>query len=68
MNFKQILFSFTALLISQIAVAQGYTVSGHITDASDNSDMIGVTVVLTSAADTTQKLGNVTDVEGNFSV
>lgn len=45
---------------------QGYKIEGKITDATDNSELIGVSVVLQKAEDTSSKTGVVTDINGNF--
>ncbi len=51
-----------------ICLAQSFTVSGKITDAKDNSPLIGVNILLTSKQDTTQWKGASTDLDGNFSI
>jgi len=47
---------------------QTHSVSGHIIDANDGSGLIGVGAVLIPDLDTTNKLGTVTDVDGNFKI
>lgn len=64
---KQLLFS-ALLLFFSITQAQTYSVSGKVTDAKDNSPLIGVNVLLTNAKDTTQSKGASTDLDGNFSI
>lgn len=39
-----------------------------ITDAKDNSELIGVNVTITNVKDSTQTKGESTDLEGNFSI
>lgn len=48
--------------------SQGYNVTGTILDETDNSTLIGVSVMVHPVSDTTQKYGTVTDVDGNFSI
>ncbi len=52
--------------LSLNSVAQTYSVTGHLADGKDNSDLMGVTVVVKSTTDTTYKNGNTTDSAGNF--
>ncbi len=59
-----LIFGFILLSISTLA--QTYTITGRITDANDNSSLIGVTAILTKVSDTTNKTGTVTDANGNF--
>jgi len=46
--------------------AQTNMLSGKLLDAADNSALIGATVVIYPATDTSQKSGSVTDVDGGF--
>jgi uncharacterized membrane protein YgcG len=58
---------FCSLLVLCInAAAQPYTVSGHVTGTADTSALIGVTVIMVDAADTSKKVGSITDENGNF--
>lgn len=52
----------------QTSFAQKVSVKGQIIDQTDNSAMIGVGVLLINPADTTIKLGNATDLDGNFKI
>jgi len=54
------------LCISIFTQAQSFNISGTVLDQTDNSSLIGVSVVLLPASDTTQKMGGVTDIDGNF--
>ena len=63
------LFIFSLLLISFSSFAQPYTISGKVADAADTSALIGVTVIVKSAADSTLPAnGGVTDADGKFNV
>lgn len=63
------LFGIVLLLFSlQTSFAQKVSVKGQIVDQTDNSAMIGVGVLLINPADTTIKLGNATDLDGNFRI
>jgi hypothetical protein len=55
-------------LLTSVLYAQGVKVQGQIVDAKDNSPMIGVTVILSNLADSTQKKGAITDLEGVFEI
>lgn len=57
-----IIFLFTAIL----SMAQGYKVSGVLTDADDALGMSSANVILTNAADSTKWQGAVADVDGRF--
>ena len=62
---KQILFVvFLSCLFS--SNAQPFLVSGKITDAKDNSGLIGVNVTLTDAKDSTRVYGASSDIDGSF--
>jgi hypothetical protein len=52
----------------QNVFAQSYVVTGRVLDSKDTLTLIGVTAVLTSEIDTTQKKGAVTDENGNFTI
>jgi predicted nucleotidyltransferase len=63
------LFSIVFLLFSlQISFAQKVYVKGQIVDQADNSPMIGVGVLFINPVDTVLKLGNATDLDGNFKI
>ena len=47
--------------------AQNFSVSGTVSDSVDHSSLIGVSVWLLNASDTTQRKGTVTDISGRFS-
>ncbi|MBT1703802.1 outer membrane beta-barrel protein [Chryseosolibacter indicus] len=53
-------------LLCSVGFAQNFSVSGKIQDSSDSSSLIGVSVWLYPAQDTTIRSGVVTDVEGKF--
>ena len=57
-----------AALLQLSAYGQGFTVSGTLLDETDNSSLIGVSVVLSPTSDTSLKYGGVTDLDGKFSV
>lgn len=57
-----------ALLSGHLLSAQTFSVSGTILDGTDNSSLIGVTVVVSPVKDSAQKFGNVTDEDGKFSI
>ncbi|MCC6582918.1 MAG: TonB-dependent receptor [Chitinophagales bacterium] len=62
---KQILFVvFLSCLFS--SKAQPFLVSGKITDAKDNSGLIGVNITLTNTKDTTRVFGASSDIDGSF--
>lgn len=53
-------------LFCSVGFAQNYSVSGVVADSVDRSPLIGVSVWLLNAADTTQRKGAVTDIDGRF--
>jgi len=59
---------FSILLFSFSIAAQTYSISGRIADFKDTSSLIGVTVILKNADDTSIKtgLGAITDEKGSF--
>lgn len=61
-------FLFIALLSGNILSAQTFSIKGSVLDGTDNSALIGVPVVVSPINDTSQKYGNVTDVDGSFSI
>ncbi len=61
-----ILFFLACYSIS--CAAQGYAISGKVTDKKDASPLISVSVLAVNTADTSQKNGGVTDIDGNFSI
>jgi hypothetical protein len=65
---RKLLFTAALCLVYSYAFSQGFNISGTILDETDNSALIGVSVILTSVTDTSQKSGGVTDVDGNFNV
>ena len=65
---KNLLLLFATLLFHYAVYSQPYSISGSVLDETDNSALIGVSVVLVPVSDTAQKLGAVTDLDGNFSV
>jgi hypothetical protein len=54
------------VLLSHAAFAQQTGVTGVVADSTDNTTLIGVTVLLQQASDSTWKRGTVTDVDGKF--
>jgi Outer membrane protein beta-barrel family/CarboxypepD_reg-like domain len=56
------------LLLSFNIAAQSYNVTGRITEEKDNGTLIGVSVTITKAVDTSFKTGTVTDAGGNFQI
>jgi hypothetical protein len=54
------------VLLSHAALAQQFSVTGVVADSTDNTTLIGVTVLLQQASDSTWKRGTVTDVDGKF--
>jgi len=65
---KRLSLVFLLLLSSFFAFSQNFTVTGTIVDQTDNSPLIGVSVVLISDADTSLKYGGITDLDGGFSL
>ena len=61
-----LIFAFSLLVLS--TSAQGVKVGGQIIDASDNSSLFGVNVLLLNLPDTTKRMGAVADYDGNFSI
>lgn len=59
------IFSFTLILINMVSIAwsQEVTVSGKVTDFTDGSPLIGVSVVVKGTT-----AGTSTDVDGNYSI
>lgn len=68
MTIKKILLTGILILCTLIINAQPYTLSGNIIDDADKSALIGVSASLTPISDTGNKIGNVTDVDGNFHI
>ncbi|HEY9049218.1 MAG TPA: outer membrane beta-barrel protein [Ohtaekwangia sp.] len=65
---RVVLYSLVLLgLASQGVLAQAPSLSGIVADSTDHTALIGVTVLLQQAGDTTRRTGTVTDVEGKFS-
>lgn len=60
------LILFAPLSLAYTAYAQTSIVKGTILDKTDNSPLVGVTVLLTNPKDSTQKLGTITDIYGHF--
>ncbi len=54
------------VLLSHAALAQQRVVTGVVADSTDHTTLIGVTVLLQQASDSTWKRGTVTDVDGKF--
>ncbi len=48
------------------AFAQQFSVTGIVADSTDNTSLIGVSIILHNAKDTTQRRGVVTDIDGRF--
>ena len=57
---------FCLFFLPATCFSQGYSVKGIIDDNSDNSAIIGVTVLLVNQAGTADRNGTVTDVNGAF--
>ncbi|MGN6566787.1 MAG: outer membrane beta-barrel protein [Flavipsychrobacter sp.] len=68
MNTKLLLLLSLFLLSVYTSFAQTHSVSGTIIDANDGSTLIGVNAVLIPILDTNNKLGTVTDADGNFRI
>jgi hypothetical protein len=56
---------FTLTILCHVSFAQS-TLTGAIKDGADDTSLIGVTVLLYQASDTTQRRGTVTDIDGRF--
>lgn len=54
------------VLLCHTAFAQQPGVTGVVADSTDNTTLIGVTVLLQQASDSTWRRGTVTDVDGKF--
>lgn len=54
------------VLLSHAALAQRPRIKGAVADSTDNITLIGVTVLLQQASDSTWRRGTVTDVDGKF--
>ncbi len=61
-------FLLVSLFITQYTIAQTYTLSGRLVERNDTSGLIGVSVIITSIVDTSQKTGTATDETGNFTI
>ncbi len=62
-------FLFTLLGLASVPLmAQTTQLTGSLADAKDKSPLIGATVLITPASDTTRKTYTLTDTEGNFTV
>ena len=60
---KAIVLTLIATLMASLTWAQGVTLRGKVVDASDNSPLIGATVIATGSS-----RGAITDTNGNFSL
>ena len=67
-SYRTIIFSFVLLFSNSFLFGQSFSITGTIIDEADNSTLIGATVVASPTADTTQKFGSVTDVDGKFAI
>jgi hypothetical protein len=56
---------FTLTILCHVSFAQS-TLTGTIKDGADDTSLIGVSVLLSPASDTTQRRGVVTDTDGRF--
>lgn len=63
---KQVLFLFSAFLISFQIQAQVFTLSGKVMNGDENSSFPGVTIILESLQDSVMIKGTVTDLDGAF--
>lgn len=61
-------FFFFPLLLSSYAFSQKVNIEGQFLDATDNSPIIGVGVMLVKEGDSTTAIGAVTDLEGSFTL
>ncbi|HTN47315.1 MAG TPA: outer membrane beta-barrel protein [Flavipsychrobacter sp.] len=68
MKIPKSLLVLPALLYTFTLHAQSLSLTGKLTDETDNSTLIGATVVVVSIADTSMQYGNVTDENGKFIV
>ncbi|HXS37562.1 MAG TPA: TonB-dependent receptor [Flavipsychrobacter sp.] len=68
MFLKRLSLTCVIILFSCNVFSQTYRVTGQILDSKDNSSLIGVTVFLSPANDSTQKNGTTTDANGNFEI
>lgn len=67
LNIRQFLMLVIALLCTAFAAnGQGASLRGLFIDKANNEPLIGVNIQLISVADTTQKRGITTDVDGSF--
>jgi len=62
---QSLLFVFFYVLFFN-AFAQQFSVTGVVADSTDNATLIGVSVLLQNAKDTTIRRGVVTDIDGRF--
>lgn len=66
---SKLFLSLLALLFTAAAAqAQTYSLQGSVRDANDQQALIGVSVVVSPAADTSIRSGAVTDMDGNFMI
>jgi len=65
---QYLICSFFLLIILPASFAQTYTLTGKVLDAKDNSTIIGASVIIAPATDTTAKTGTITDTSGNFTL
>ncbi|MBK7869686.1 MAG: TonB-dependent receptor [Saprospiraceae bacterium] len=66
-NLKSAAISCLLMLLGAfVAQGQGFTLSGKFLDKGNNEPLIGVNIQLINQADTTQKAGLTTDVDGSF--
>jgi hypothetical protein len=50
------------------STAQQFIIKGKIVDETDNSELIGVSVIVSPQSDTSNKNGTATDADGNFTI
>lgn len=68
MNIKKAGLLLWATIITHCSFGQGYNISGTLQDETDNSALIGVSVVVNAANDTSVKTGAITDIDGHFTI
>ncbi|UII19895.1 outer membrane beta-barrel protein [Fulvivirga ligni] len=62
------LFIYICLLLPGVIYAQDYSVSGKLTDAEDQSVIVGATVLLTGVKDSTERHFTATTEDGSFKI
>jgi hypothetical protein len=68
MELKRIITIALLLIVATHTYAQTYSITGTVTDATDQSSLIGVSMTVTPVGDSSKKQGNITTSDGSFKI